>query len=1148
MFVERLEVHHAPGMPRGLVLKELAQGLVLLVGPNASGKSTTGRVLRGMLWPGDLDGEHRANATWRLATGGPVVGAALQYGGCAWDDDSLKPRDELCAAWNLSLRDLLRVDSSSDQGIARAIQTELDGGYDLRELDDGGGAVRPHWSIRKPYDRASEDLRTLLAQMDELAEAEAELPGLEKRALEAAGAPDRLVAVRAARDRRELLASIAERRVVLESLPQTLEQVPGDAAKTAERHREHVRKRTTEVEDRHRDVDEAVRTRDDFAFPEEVPSKVQIDSWSQRADTLVKVEEEVRRSRKERDAAAGRCRELAAQVWADPDSSQLPSRESLETFQGCVDGLAATRTALDALPATTTEPPETLSDEARTKVVEARQRLRDWLTEPREMVVAAPPVRRTGLALSLAVLGVVAVLVAVAVALLVHTVAGLALAVIGSGLLGLGIGLWIGTASATATEESPKSGLQDLADRYAKTGQPAPDAWTVEGVGRRLDELERQLRDDDSARDRAREQAELQRRRASLVESVQDKEAALREASASFGLDPGLGALALSAQANRIVALAEARKDLSEADNVLSKGSQRLRLALEELWSEVRTLGLTDLPRGETAEEVRVAIAYVAERRRGFVEACADVVRATAELQRSKEHLGDARREFAEHLTACGISEDEIDRLPELERQRAECIELRDEIASDERDLRKLEASVPEDLKGPDLDLDAEERRLIELEGELKETHSRIADIRSKIADRTQGRSVQEALAQKEQAQDDLADHRDAQQLAVARHALVGWLRNHRATADAPALLQRAKHWFLTFTRNRYVLEVDRDGGFRARDTRTQQLQGLKELSDGTRIQLLLAARLSFIEHTESGDSPVPLFLDEALSTTDPERFAMVGRAILELAASGRQVFYATSSPGEVAAWKSLAAEEGFEPPQVRRLGVDGTDADWDPAPAGLTLAPEVPEPAGLDPVAYTAALGLPRPELHTPAGSWPLSLVLHDDLESAAEAARSGIVYVSQLDLADHGVPLPLDGRRLAVARARGRAIEAALNGVRVGRGRAVAWEAVEESGAVSSTFAGRVQDLIDEHRSDARDFVDAVASLPRFRSANVDDLERHLEDLGVLDSREVLSAEAVVELAQKACRDAFKDGSLSLGEIDRLVRFVGEVVRVDL
>ena len=64
------------------------------------------------------------------------------------------------------------------------------------------------------------------------------------------------------------------------------------------------------------------------------------------------------------------------------------------------------------------------------------------------------------------------------------------------------------------------------------------------------------------------------------------------------------------------------------------------------------------------------------------------------------------------------------------------------------------------------------------------------------------------------------------------------------------------------------------------RDADSESLPLSSELSDGTRIQLLLACRLAYLEEAE-GDTKTPLFLDEVLSTTDPERFTAVAGAVI---------------------------------------------------------------------------------------------------------------------------------------------------------------------------------------------------------------------------------------------------------------------------
>lgn len=128
-----------------------------------------------------------------------------------------------------------------------------------------------------------------------------------------------------------------------------------------------------------------------------------------------------------------------------------------------------------------------------------------------------------------------------------------------------------------------------------------------------------------------------------------------------------------------------------------------------------------------------------------------------------------------------------------------------------------------------------------------------------------------------------------------------------------PDVLQKAAHWFQLFTRGTFVLEVPTNASrniiFEAIETATGERKTLEELSRGTRMQLLLAVRLAFALKNESPDLLIPLFLDEVLASTDPERFDAVTSALSQLAASGRQIFYFTCNPEDAWRWQKWDRE-----------------------------------------------------------------------------------------------------------------------------------------------------------------------------------------------------------------------------------------------
>src|SRR5690606_18107745 len=158
-----------------------------------------------------------------------------------------------------------------------------------------------------------------------------------------------------------------------------------------------------------------------------------------------------------------------------------------------------------------------------------------------------------------------------------------------------------------------------------------------------------------------------------------------------------------------------------------------------------------------------------------------------------------------------------------------------------------------------------------------------------------------------------------------------------------------------------FELELGADG-FTARDTRTGAPRALDELSDATRIQLLLAARVAHVEALEGDGPALPLLLDEVLSTTDPSRFRAIAEALLELAAAGRQVGYRTGDLDEAAAGVEAGRALGHPEPRLFDLGEAGAARPAEALPP-VEPAPAPPSPEGLDAHAYARRLGVPAPD-----------------------------------------------------------------------------------------------------------------------------------------------------------------------------------------
>jgi DNA repair exonuclease SbcCD ATPase subunit len=115
---------------------------------------------------------------------------------------------------------------------------------------------------------------------------------------------------------------------------------------------------------------------------------------------------------------------------------------------------------------------------------------------------------------------------------------------------------------------------------------------------------------------------------------------------------------------------------------------------------------------------------------------------------------------------------------------------------------------------------------------------------------------------------------------------------------------------FNKFTKGSYNLIAPRKGKqrmeFFAFDNIKSEVRGLEELSRGTRMQLIMAIRLAFMEDDKV---KVPLFFDEALSSADDGRMESILGVLFDMAIGGRQIFYFTCKGSDVELLKRKAEE-----------------------------------------------------------------------------------------------------------------------------------------------------------------------------------------------------------------------------------------------
>ncbi len=1173
MRLRSLTVRRLPGIEETITLPA-HEGLNLVQGPNGSGKSSLCRAVRALLWPAATDPlPLDLDSRWEL-DGQPWRGTRLGEAPTRWLRDGRRaqppdlPGDHLARCYELGLLDLVKREAeATDRALAGDILTQLAGGYDVDRVrrEDFAARARPAQTELRELGEAIKreravrgDLRGLAAREDELAD----LREQRRSAGEAAARRRILEAARRVAEARRGLAALDDE---LGTVPEAAAGLRGDEPerlKELARQRERDREARLLAGQRLEEAEARIRRADLPSGP--LPER-ELRAWRERSERLGDLSSRLDTARREEVAADARLRsadealrrerrgEDGAGTAAGTDP--LPPAGDPDPALREQDLAAAERHLREASVAAWQQEglgraaadlrPDAPPIDAQ-RLEEAAAALVDWLATPRSGDSRGAGAAVAGLGLAAALAGGLWLLLAggpVPVAAVLLSLAGALL---------LAVAAWLPRRGVRGAGGAGGAARRAARQRLEASGVPGPAVWDGDGVGRRLRELRREAAAAATAAELTAAARRLEGRARDLHERLlagQDDEARLRARVAGR---PDDGPALLLDLARRLHERRRLRTELA--------GFAAARTGLEGelaalLADAARHLEIHGLPAPADVPGCRAALADLDERSRDLREAEAVRERAAADLQQAEERLEELDATRRRIFAAGDLDDGDEAGLGELLRERERRQALLQERAVAERSRQQAAAEL-EDLapanEGPDLagltpaELEARAAAATDLAAREPELHERIVEIETLVAQARRGERLEAAVAAVEAARDRLTAARDRELEAAAGDFLLERAASRHRAATRPAVLARAVDLFAAFTGQGYELRVEQrpEGpAFRAYDTRGERELALPELSDGTRAQLLLAARLAFLLESEGTVHP-PLLLDEALTSSDPERFRAIAASLLTLVRrDGRQVFYLTANPADVAAWQAILREQDLPPveavdlAELRGVGARATAADLElPGPA------PVPAPAGEDAAAYGLRLGVPRLDPARPAGSLHLFHLLRDDLDLLHALLAQGIETVGQW-------------RRFSgTARRTGLLPEATcarldlladladafLVARRRGRDRPVDPLLLRESGAVSDRFLAEVEELRERVAGDPRLLLDALAAkeVKGFHDSKRQELEEFLRERGCLDDREALDEGGVVERVLGRLADRLGTGTIGAAGAAALVR----------
>ena len=1137
LFFTSIEIRRMPGFPTGdLEVDDLCPGVNIIYGPNASGKTTLGRAIHRLLRPTDPPhGNVSLRTTFEL-NGIPIsldydmghVKCQNQADGADIDCPKLAP-PEIGDRHVLALHDL--VSSKTDHDLAQDIARELAGGYDVAEASRVLGhrdRASGKGKLSKNHQAAKRAYREALGRQDSLLEQQATLKQLQADKQAASDAQIRLGLLEKATECVDAGETSKQAHLRVEAFPQGIGKITSHDVKELDRLKKLLETTKSRRQSEQQKLDGARKSVEKCRLSKEGVAVELVSSLRLKCQRLHTLHDEVQRKNEALSESNAKLAQASQAIGPDVTIEQASdidtaSVQKLFEFLRRVESLRGEQSTANTLHdwLGVDEPTED-ADPLR----EAIQLLQRWRT----VNGAASPIGRRGSS-SFAVAGIATLTFAVLMAFFVH-MSWLLLLAAGGGLLAWAF--WPKAVSDRSTE---------IRRDYESLQFGNPPSWSD-------DDVRTQIRQLQSRHDKATIEHERQTKWSDLgarVKELARKQAALDEEKQAWverlGID--VDAATLSLLAASIHRFQRVQQRLAAAGQSLDTATLEFNALLKQINDALEPYGFQT---ADDPDTISAQVEQLAGRQQAHEAARQTIADSTTALAQIDDDIDNTNSELASLFDRVGLTSEQEPTLRRWAGQRADY----DQAVSEQRIAESAHESTqaalsehPELLELSSEELAREQQQCAELADRLTTTSEEIGAIENSIKTAQQGNDLGAALAQQMGCAEALREQREQDCDAVVGSVLADYIDRQERDSELPLILRRARELFARITHGRYELHVQPGDPpeFRAKDTARGVGLSLDELSSGTRLQLLLAVRVAFVERQEQGVK-VPLILDETLGNSDERRAQEIIDAAMEICRDGRQVFYFTAQHDEVAKWRHFLDSCDDVPHRLVDLAEVRDFSESERIPAIEYERPQAtsaPSPNGLDWIGYGQRLGVSRPDPDSEPGDCHLWCLI-DDLPTLYRLLQNGINKWGQLQtLVSYGRVdgISSESEIFRSAEATARMLESAFRNWKIGRGMAVDRKALLDSGAVSGTYIDRLANLATEHDGDGKAVIQALedGTVAGFRSEKRASLQEHLITQGYIDERDVLTTEQIRDEVRLAVFVELENGLISREQFEVLI-----------
>lgn len=1167
MRLRALTIRRLPGVKEPVILDCVPDGITVVTGPNASGKSSILRALSAVLAPeSDADS---VDVTVEFESGdGERWRAERRHGPVQWfrDDEPSQaiptaPSAPVLESHWLTVEDLMSPtaawgDSANAGSLARQLAVELSGGIDYDQLRRSllpsarsrQVLVAPARALRQARSVASQAARSA-ADLQQRQEAVESL-----EALLAAGAAQkvRLDCLVTVRDWHAAQGYLEQAQNRMRQFPVGIAAVTDKDLTAAQDFQEQLEKARAAAAEatRSRAVAEA-RARELHTADVADVERHLAGACTQLATASAAL---TARTAAERDLAGAEAahhysQDLLAAAGAGQSrrSPTCVSASELATAMSLADRHSLVHRRRQQLVANAPDVEPDPGPGSAEHLLAAEGCLQEWLAadalaRPQS---ASPTATTTWLHWGVTVTGAAALATVVFLAVLASPSTSRALWLAGFGLLGLSC-LLVASLRATQRQTQPVRGALSAARvRFEAVDVAPPQTWTRAAVAARAQQIRQEWLDTNQ-----KSQQRLAAVQAAWALRDTDNELALVESEvAAFqeqhGFDPNQSAPQTALFLSRLNDFQRCHEEVLRCQASIETHDREYRQARSQACRHVAAATGTAPSLDCTLDELNRQVELVRSRLTTIRLADQEHKHARQMEASTATALNFTRSQWQQWWEDRGLEpgnaqtlQHRVSQLPEfraasdeLHRQAGVVDSLKQRI--DQRPDSAELAELPLDVVLAEIEtLEAEERKRDQLISDLGEVAGRVAAARER-------REVERAHAELCAAQDNVDAKFGMFVQGVIMEELIAFVEEAHERDARPAAIDQAIADFEMFTHGAFSFSLGTSGEVTAIDV----LDGRRPLdpellSTGTRTQLFLALRTGWLAVVAPAPGGLPLVLDEALTTTDESRFGVIAQSLARLARrDGRQVLCLSARFSDVHLWRHYC-------PEVHHLHLAphgaGRHKEWIPTPLPHIDPPNIPSPVGLSSEQWAHMVGVRPICTQDSTESQDLWHLFRDDCHFVAELRRRYRIHsVGQFDiLTAHEAPgiLAESPARASDARLRCQLFTAWFGQLRLGRDLPIDEPVLRESGAVSSSFLGPVSELVAAVGGDGRALLERLRArdIKGFRDAKIDALEEWLHSSHYLDDRPTTTPDdrRLILIAQAA-------DSVPVGDVDRWWRW---------